>query len=159
MQVAILVISACSLLVGAAALWVAVQNHRRSRERSDVRFVAARAEQNDPGRFHVHNQGTDTAYDVTVEAWTDYESATVRRREVGPDEYVEITLPCRSAGKVEPVELLTDHAPPPPPDPFFEAVRRSNEEMRRQRVEMQVNVHVSYRSRRGVWSTDTDLTG
>jgi hypothetical protein len=102
MQVAILVLSAISLAVGLTVLVLSIRNDRRSRERTDVRWAIDRVEQ---GQFRCYNAGVDTAYGVRVEMRTHTEEVIEDSRKVEPRGFVEVVLPRRADGEVEPVDV------------------------------------------------------
>ncbi len=154
---AALVVGTAGLAVSLTVLGYAIRIDRRARERSHVDWQVDRT---GPGEFTLTNIGSDTAYEVSVEAWTEHELVKASATKVERGGTITVTLPHRAANGPAAVELMTDVMPTPPPnDAFGMALRRQSEDIRRAQIESQVSVEVVWRSRRGVWADQHMKTG
>lgn len=160
-----LVLGAFGLLVSLTVLWLAWRTDRRTSERADVVWEAHRISE---GNFVVLNRGMDTAYEVRVEAWTKTELVEATQQKVPRDEVVEVGLPRRVAGEFDEVDLppvpKPIERPPgiPVPQEILDDLARIEKQAAKDVEEVlrsQVQVRITWRSKRGNWSTYMTRTG
>lgn len=156
-----------------------------TREKSDVEWEDYKESD---GVFRVRNIGTSTAYKVQLSAWTSDELAeTVEKKKVEPNGYVTFVLPERESKGPAPVAIprialprVSDTPPSERSDtdnPIIRDMRKDLDpqwamkkqmqdvqdamflQAKRQIESQQVVYKITWRSRRGVWSTYSSTTG
>lgn len=169
------VLAGLSALLAVPVLWLTIRAERRATERSVVEWAAR---ENPRGTIAVQNQGLDPARKVHITVWTKHELVEADAEELGHGDEKRIELPRRAARGPEPVPDFriprprVPDAPPEVPEIFATARRQVHgewemvkglqdhsdamfEATRAEAERQQVNISITWQSRRGVWATTT----
>ena len=176
-------IAVITLILSGVAVWYARRSTQLAAERSVVDWAVSKGPKD--GLFEAQNIGLDTAHDVVIEAWDSHEARRVDcKRPVSPDQSVRFGLVHRNQHGADPVQdfrfprpRVSDSPPSASTTSPHQFVRASAdaewkvlkeaqdaadaifEQHKREMEATQVHVRITWRSKRGAWTSFETTTG